>query len=119
MAETRSVGTAKMMPYELLIFIDTLCLCQPNSLSILSLHFGPNRLIAQIVRLLDNAHRPKIVKSHPLPIALMTGAATIAPTQEKTFRTKLLTATPFDDCLGINSVSIVVAMAKMSIDPTP
>jgi hypothetical protein len=49
----------------------------------------------------------------------MTGAATTAPTQENMFRTKLLTATPFDDCLGMNSVSMVVAMAKMSIDPIP
>jgi hypothetical protein len=95
------------------------CLRQPNSLSIVVLHFGPNRLIAQIVRLLDSAHRPKIVKSHPFPIAFMTGAATIAPTQENMFRTKLLTATPLDDCLGMNSVSMVVAMAKMSIDPIP
>jgi hypothetical protein len=85
----------------------------------LSLHFGPNRLIAQIVRLLDKAQTPKIVKSHPFPIAFMIGAATTAPTHEKMFRTKLLSATPFDDCLGMNSVSIVVAMAKMSIDPMP
>jgi hypothetical protein len=95
------------------------CLRQPTSLSIVCLHLGPNRLIAQIVRLLDNAQSPKIVKSHPFPIAFMIGAATMAPTHEKMFRTKLLTATPFDDCLGINSVSIVVAMAKISIDPIP
>jgi hypothetical protein len=60
-----------------------------------------------------------MVKSHPFPIAFMTGAATTAPTHENMLRTKLLTATPFDDCFGINSVSMVVAMAKMSIDPIP
>ena len=35
------------------------------------------------------------------------------------FRTKLLTATPFDAFFGMNSVSIVVAIAKMSMEPMP
>jgi hypothetical protein len=107
------------MPCELMIFIAARALRQLNSLSIASLHFGPKRLMAQIVRLLNNAQTPKIVNNQPLPTAFMIGAATMAPTQEKMFRTKLLTATPFDDCLGMNSVSIVVAMAKISIDPIP
>ena len=104
---------------ELMIFIAARALRQLNSLSIASLHFGPKRLRAQIVRLLSNAQTPKIVTNQPLPTAFMIGAATMAPTHEKMFRTKLLTATPFDDCLGMNSVSIVVAMAKISIDPIP
>jgi hypothetical protein len=104
---------------ELMIFIAARALRQLSSLSIASLHFGPKRLMAQIVRLLSNAQTPKIVNNQPLPTAFMIGAATMAPTQEKMFLTKLLTATPFDDCLGMNSVSIVVAMAKISIDPIP
>jgi hypothetical protein len=104
---------------ELMIFIAARALHQLSSLSIASLHFGPKRLMAQIVRLLSNAQTPKIVNNQPLPTAFMIGAATMAPTQEKMFLTKLLTATPFDDCLGMNSVSIVVAMAKISIDPIP
>jgi hypothetical protein len=111
---TRRVGTDMAVRTP-----DLSCLRQPTARSILSLHFGPKRLMAQMVRLLDNAHRPRIVKSHPFPIALMAGAATTAPAHENMLRTKLLTATPFDDCLGINSVSMVIAMAKMSIDPSP
>lgn len=49
----------------------------------------------------------------------MIGEATIAPTQEKMLRTKLLSATPADDFLGMNSVNMVVAMPKISIDPIP
>lgn len=75
--------------------------------------------MAHIVRLLDNVQIARIVKSHPFPMALMIGTATMAPTQEKMFRTKLLTATPLDDFLGMNSVNIVVAIANMSIEPTP
>lgn len=60
-----------------------------------------------------------MVKSQPFPMALMIGAATMDPTQEKMFRTKLLTATPLDDFWGMNSVSMVVAMAKINIDPMP
>src|SRR5271170_7306483 len=112
-------GSATTMPCELMIFTAARALRQLNSLSIVSLHFGPKRLMAQIVRLLNNAQTPKIVNSQPLPIAFMTGAAIMAPTQENMFLTKLLTATPLDDCLGMNSVSIVVAMAKISIDPIP
>jgi hypothetical protein len=119
--DTNSQGgwVCNTMPCELMIFIAARALHQLNSLSIVSLHFGPKRLMAQIVRLLNNAQTPKIVNSQPLPTAFMTGAATMAPTQENMFLTKLLTATPLDDCLGMNSVSIVVAMAKISIDPIP
>jgi hypothetical protein len=88
-------------------------------LSILSLHRGPNFLIAHITMLLVNAQIPRIVNSQPSPIALIVGVATIAPTHEKMLRIKLLTATPVDDFRGMNSVSIVVAIAKMIIDPMP
>jgi hypothetical protein len=59
------------------------------------------------------------VNSHPLPIATIIGAVTRDPTQEKIFRIKLFSATPEEDFLGINSVSIVVAMLKISIEPMP
>lgn len=49
----------------------------------------------------------------------MKGSAAIAPTQEKMFRTKLLTATPEEARRGMNSVSIVVDMAKISMLPIP
>jgi len=88
-------------------------------LSIVSLHRRPDLLIAHITMLLANAQIPRTVNSQPSPIALITGAATIAPTHEKMFRIKLLTATPVDDFRGMNSVSIVVAIAKMIIDPMP
>ena len=117
--EKKAGGSANTTLCEPMIFIAARALRQLSSLSIASLHFGPKRLMAQIVRLLSNAQTPKIVNNQPLPTAFMIGAATMAPTQEKMFLTKLLTATPFDDCLGMNSVSIVVAMAKISIDPIP
>lgn len=60
-----------------------------------------------------------MVKSHPLPIPLMMGAVTREPTQEKMFRIKLLSATPSDDFLGMNSVNMVVTMLKISIEPMP
>lgn len=41
------------------------------------------------------------------------------PTHEKMLRMKLFSATPEDDFLGINSVSMVVAILKMSIEPMP
>lgn len=41
------------------------------------------------------------------------------PAHEKILRTKLLSATPAEDFFGMNSVSIVVTMPKMSIEPTP
>jgi hypothetical protein len=68
---------------------------------------------------LTSAITPKPVKSHPFPIASMSGCATTPPTQEKIFLTKLFTATPEEARLGMNSVSMVVAMAKMSMLPTP
>lgn len=87
--------------------------------SIVIRHFGPCRLIAQTTKLLANAIIPRIVKIQPFPMALINGAATILPTHEKIFLIKLLTATPDDDFCGINSVSIVVTIVKMSKDPTP
>jgi hypothetical protein len=64
-------------------------------------------------------HIPRIVKSQPLPIADMIGAPTTAPTHDKIFLQRLFNATPELDRRGINSVNIVVDMAKMSIEPTP
>ena len=49
----------------------------------------------------------------------MIGAVTKEPTQEKMFRMKLFSATPEEAFLGINSVNIVVAMLKISMDPIP
>lgn len=60
-----------------------------------------------MTELLANAVTPMIVKSQPLPIPAMIGAATTPPTQEKMFLMKLLTATPEDDFLGMNSVNIL------------
>jgi hypothetical protein len=91
----------------------------------------------QTTEALANVKTPKIVKSHPFPIAKITGAATIAPTAENMFLTRLLsyaqyvntnaawqqgnrlTATPDELLLGINSVSMVVAREKRIIEPTP
>lgn len=82
-------------------------------------HRGPYRRTAQITTLEDTVQRPRMVNSQPLPIPLMMGAPTIAPIQLRIFRTKLFTATPDEDLFGMNSVSIVVAMAKMSMLPMP
>ena len=60
-----------------------------------------------------------IVKSQPFPIASTIGAVTKDPIHEKIFRMKLLSATPADAFFGMNSVNIVVAMLKISIDPIP
>ena len=49
--------------------------------------------------------------NHPCPMALMAGCATIVPTQLKTLRTKLFTATPPELRFGMNSVNMVVAAA--------
>lgn len=87
--------------------------------SISTLQPGPNRLMAQMTLLLAIAMTPTPVKSEPLPIAEMSGSATIAPTHEKTLRMQLLSATPADALAGMNSVSIVVIMPKMSILPMP
>jgi hypothetical protein len=56
---------------------------------------------------------PKIVKSQPLPMALIRGSVTAPPTQLKIFRTKLFRATPLLAFRGMNSVSIVVTAAKI------
>jgi hypothetical protein len=52
-------------------------------------------------------------------MALIRGAAMRAPTQENMFLTKLFTAMPVDALLDINSVNIVVTIAKTIIDPIP
>ena len=75
--------------------------------------------MAQITIELANAITPRPVNSQPFPMAVIKGLATIAPMQEKMFRTKLFAATPEEARLGMNSVSMVVAMAKMSIEPMP
>ena len=67
----------------------------------------------------NSAQRAKKVKSQPLPTDAMSGAVTIAPMQLPILRTKLFTATPEDDRFGMYSVSIVVVMAKMIIEPIP
>jgi hypothetical protein len=72
-----------------------------------------------ITRALVKPMSPRIVKSQPLPMALMRGAVIREPTQEKIFRTKLFRATPIDDFLGMNSVSMVVTMLKMIMEPIP
>lgn len=69
--------------------------------------------------LLKTAMIPTPVNSHPLPIALISGAAATAPTAEKMLRMQLLRATPAEALRGINSVSIVVAMPKMIMLPMP
>lgn len=75
--------------------------------------------MAQITVQVEKAQIPRMVKSHPFPMALMIGTPTAPPMQEKMFLTKLLTATPEEDLSGMNSVSIVVAIAKISMEPTP
>lgn len=82
-------------------------------------YLGPNLLIAQITLPLHSAIAPTPVNSHPSPIAVISGCAVTAPTAEKILRTKLLAATPEEARRGMNSVSMVVAMAKMSMDPMP
>lgn len=69
--------------------------------------------------LLAKLTRPRIVNSHPLPMPPMMGEVTRDPTQEKMFRMKLLRATPSEDFFGMNSVSMVVTMLKMSMEPIP
>jgi len=66
-----------------------------------------------------NVQSPSIVKSHPLPMAPINGAPTIVPIQDRMFRQKLFTATPELDFCGMNSVSMVVDMAKISMLPIP
>ena len=68
---------------------------------------------------LPNAMTPTPVNSQPLPMASMRGSATMAPMHENMLRTKLLAATPEEALRGMNSVSMVVDMAKMSIEPIP
>jgi hypothetical protein len=75
--------------------------------------------MAHTTMLLAAATTPMMVNTQPLPMAWINGAATTPPMAEKMLRTKLLTATPEEAFFGMNSVSMVVAMAKMSIEPTP
>lgn len=74
--------------------------------------------MAQMTVALDSVQIPRMVNNQ-LPIAAMIGAPTMAPTQERMFRQKLFKATPDDDFRGMNSVSMVVDMANISIDPSP
>lgn len=76
-------------------------------------------LMAQMTEALDKAHRPRIVNSQPLPMDKISGAPTMPPVQLKMLRMKLLRATPEEDRWGMNSVNIVVAIAKMSMEPMP
>ena len=75
--------------------------------------------MAQMTEALDNVQSPRMVNNHPLPMAAIRGAPTMAPAHDKMFRHRLFKATPEEDRRGMNSVSIVVDMAKISIDPTP
>lgn len=63
--------------------------------------------------------RPSIVKNQPLPMPCRIGDVTMMPTHEKIFRMKLFKATPEEERLGINSVSMVVIIPKMSMEPMP
>lgn len=73
----------------------------------------------RITKALTKPIPPSMVKSQPFPMTLMRGAVIKEPTQEKIFRTKLFNATPLEDFLGINSVSMVVTILKISIEPIP
>ena len=90
-----------------------------KALSICSLHLGPYRLIAHTTNPLHQAITPKPVNNHPLPIASISGLATIPPTQLKMFLMKLFTATPELLLLGMNSVNIVVDTLKITMEPSP
>lgn len=57
--------------------------------------------------------------SQPLPMALMVGSAAKTPAKEKMLRTELLMAMPEEARRGMNSVSMVVESAKISMLPTP
>jgi len=75
--------------------------------------------MAQMTNALQSAHSPRMVNSQPLPIAAMRGAPTMAPTHDRMFRHRLFKATPEEERRGMNSVSIVVDMAKMIMEPRP
>lgn len=92
---------------------------QSIRLSISALHFSPYLFIATITPQDANAIPAKIVKSHPFPIALISGSARKVPKNEKIFLTKLFNATPLLAFLGMNSVSMVVTDAKSSMLPMP
>jgi len=88
------------------------------SLSIVILHFVPKRFMAQMVKQpLAMQITPSPRKSQPLVMTVIKGSATIVPTQEKMFLTKLFNAIPCDAFRGMNSVSIVVISAKISMLP--
>lgn len=73
----------------------------------------------RITKALTKPIPPRMVKSQPFPMTPMRGAVIKEPTHEKIFRTKLFNATPMEDFLGMNSVSMVVTMLKISIEPIP
>lgn len=96
------------------------CLSQIPPSPILRLHLSPCVRMVQITASpLIKPHSPRIVNSQPLPIALMMGSAARAPAKEKMLRTKLLMAMPEEARRGMNSVSMVVESAKISMLPTP
>ena len=84
------------------------------------LHRGPIFFMVMMDMMqITKAAIPKMVNNQPFPMAWISGEATTEPTQERILRTKVFRATPADDFLGMNSVSMVVAMPKMSMEPTP
>lgn len=87
--------------------------------SIFSLQRGPYTRIASMTELLAKLTKPIIVNNQPSPIPSIIGAVTRDPTQEKMFRMKLFRATPSEDFFGMNSVSIVTTILKMSMEPIP
>lgn len=91
-----------------------------NSSDIFSLQRGPKAFMLVITAMPDTSETSaRIVHSQPLPMALMSGAAIMPPTQEKMLRMKLLHAIPIEALPGRNSVSMVVAMAKTIMLPQP
>lgn len=80
---------------------------------------GPNRFMAQTTAHELRVQMPRMVNSQPLPMLAIRGAPMIPPMHEKMLRTKLFRATPEEERPGMNSVSMVVAMAKISMLPTP
>ena len=92
----------------------------PNSSTIFTRHCAPHFLIApSAMNPVTMLQSPRIVMSHPLPMALMIGSAIMAPVKEQMLRTKLFRAMPDAARLGMNSVSMVDTSEKISMEPTP
>lgn len=75
--------------------------------------------MAHITNAEDTAHIPTIVKTQPFPMAAIQGAPTIAAAHEKILRQRLFSAMPPLERRGMNSVNIVVVIAKINILPMP